>query len=113
MTKGVRTSFPDATYGYYLWHLKENFKEKLDGMSVTQREKVVSLLDSTAYALQISQFISYISDIGEISSKACEWIERGSDIDHWPNALFKEKRYGEMYSNVVESFNNHYNKKGY
>ena len=87
----MRISFSDATHGHCLWHLKKNFKKKLDGLSTAQKEKVLSLLDSTAYALQISQFIGYISDIREISPKACEWIEHGSDIDHWPNALFKEE----------------------
>nr|XP_010907009.1 uncharacterized protein LOC105033788 [Elaeis guineensis] len=82
LTKGVRTSFPNATNGYCLRYLKENFKKKLDGLSAAQKEKMLSLLDSAAYALQISQFIGYISDIREISSKACEWIECGSDIDH-------------------------------
>ena len=70
----MRTSFTNATHGYYLRYLKENFKKKLDGLLAAQRENMLSLFDSAAYALQISQFIGYISDIREISPKACEWL---------------------------------------
>lgn len=33
-----------------------------------------------------------------------EWVEQ-NEPNHWCNALFKGEQFGEMYSNIVESFN--------
>lgn len=57
-----------------------------------------------AYACTEEEYKIYYDDLSTRSQRIKKWID-SSEMEHWCNALFPGERYGNMYSNVAESFN--------
>ena len=51
------------------------------------------------------EFDDTVNELQATSPEAYHWLIYKSDMAHWSNYLFRGQRWGEMYSNVAESFN--------
>lgn len=46
-----------------------------------------------------------VNNLLNVLVDAYHWLLQKSDVAHWSNYMFKSERWGKMYSNVAESFN--------
>ncbi|KAH7848939.1 hypothetical protein Vadar_010561 [Vaccinium darrowii] len=106
LVKHVPEVFSNCYHAYCLEHLKNNLRDRLSGRAPNGfRERVVNLFVDCAHAPTVSDFDNCVKELCEVGGeKAKEFISSVS-YDHWANAYFPGKRYGEMSSNAVESFN--------
>ena len=99
--------FPNAHHAFCLQHLKGNMRDKLSGgrFSNVFRERMVRLLRECAYAPTQSLFNEKIEALRRQGGSNVERFLSNLPYEHWTNAYFSGKRYGEMCSNAAESFN--------
>ena len=69
------------------------------------REECWSICFRIAWASTAKDFDDTVNELQAISPEAHHWLINKSDMAHWSNYLFGGDRWGEMYSNVAESFN--------
>ena len=69
------------------------------------REDCWSICFRIAWASTSKEFDDTVSELQATSEEAYRWLVEKSDMSHWCNYLFQGDRWGEMYSNVAESFN--------
>ncbi|XP_028118687.1 uncharacterized protein LOC114316221 [Camellia sinensis] len=97
--------FPMAFHAYCLYHMKMNLRHHLRGMFHGLKEKLITMFGKCAYAPIEETFHQCLV---ELKTKGGSRVEKFLDdipYDHWSNAYFLGQRFGEMWSNVVESFN--------
>ncbi|XP_028066671.1 uncharacterized protein LOC114269541 [Camellia sinensis] len=98
---------PTAYHYFCLQHLKANLRDRFSGPSFsnTFRSRIVFLFSLCAYAPTVGCFYQCLKELQDEG----KWIVCGflSNLpyDKWTNAYFKGQKYGEMHSNVAESFN--------
>ncbi|XP_039129100.1 uncharacterized protein LOC120265294 [Dioscorea cayenensis subsp. rotundata] len=68
------------------------------------KERCWSILSRIAFSCAEKEFDDVVADLLNTSADAHQWLMQKSDLAHWANYMFKGERWGEMYSNVVESF---------
>ncbi|XP_039141186.1 uncharacterized protein LOC120278458 [Dioscorea cayenensis subsp. rotundata] len=83
LINAVAKVFPSSPHVYCLRHLEANF------MKANVR----------------LEFDEAVADLLNTSADAHQWLMQKSDLAHWANYMFKGERWGDMYSNVAESFN--------
>ncbi|MQL96741.1 hypothetical protein Taro_029422 [Colocasia esculenta] len=108
-TKGLKEAvleiFSMDHHGYCLRHIKANFMtEATTRYRKALKDSLVKTLNKVAFALNESEYVAALSEMERKSPEAKEWILR-NDVEHWANAQFPGERYGQMYSNLAESFN--------
>ena len=105
LVEGVRTVFEGHYHGFCMFHLKMNLRDKLRGMNQKLRERLVYKFCECAYAPNAEKFAMKLDEfMSEGGQRVRNFI---SDLppQHWCNLYFIGQRYGEMCSNVAESWN--------
>ena len=97
--------FPNAMHGYCLLHLKRNLRNRLKGKRSTTREQIVDLFSQCAYAPTIQLFDELVAALRFEGGREVDRFLSDLPYEHWANAHFPGQRYGEMYTNIAESFN--------
>ncbi|KAF7120459.1 hypothetical protein RHSIM_Rhsim13G0152800 [Rhododendron simsii] len=100
-----RDIFSESGHGYCLLHLKRNLRDHLKGTTRAYRERVVSEFVRCAYAPTREIFHQNMTKLlSRDDGKVVEFLTN-LRYENWSNAFFRGQRYGEMTSNVAESFN--------
>ncbi|XP_028125040.1 uncharacterized protein LOC114321977 [Camellia sinensis] len=97
--------FPMAFHAYCLYHLKMNLWHHLRGMFRRLKEKLITLFGKCAYAPTEKIFHQCLVELKIEDGLRVEKFLDDIPYDHWSNAYFRGQRFGEMWSNVAESFN--------
>ncbi|KAG5534952.1 hypothetical protein RHGRI_022909 [Rhododendron griersonianum] len=100
-----RDIFPESGHGYCLLHLKRNLRDHLKGTTRAHRERMVSLFVCCAYAPTREIFHQTMSSLVSSGGYRVNEFLTNLHYENWSNAFFRGQRYGEMTSNVAESFN--------
>ncbi|KAG5515136.1 hypothetical protein RHGRI_036244 [Rhododendron griersonianum] len=100
-----RDIFPESGHGYCLLHLKRNLRDHLKGTTRAYRERVVSEFVRCAYAPTREIFHQNMTKLLSRDDGKVEEFLTNLRYENWSNAFFRGQRYGEMTSNVAESFN--------
>ncbi|XP_012854412.1 PREDICTED: uncharacterized protein LOC105973918 [Erythranthe guttata] len=103
--EAVRNIFPNCYNAFCLLHLENNLRYKLSGISSSYRDVLVNQLIACAYAPTKEIFHEKLQKFKiDGSWKVVDFL---SDLPfkNWANAYFEGHRYGELYSNAVESWN--------
>ncbi|XP_028094256.1 uncharacterized protein LOC114294332 [Camellia sinensis] len=98
---------PTAYHYFCLQHLKANLRDRFSGPSFsnTFRSRIVFLFSLCAYAPTVGCFNQCLKELQDKGKGiVCGFISN-LPYDKWSNAYFKGQKYGEMHSNVAESFN--------
>ncbi|XP_028116096.1 uncharacterized protein LOC114313866 [Camellia sinensis] len=94
-----------AFHAYCLYHLKMNLRHHLRGMFHGLKEKLITLFGKCAYAPIEETFHQCLVELKTEGRSRVEKFLDDIPYDHWSNAYFRGQRFGEMWSNVAESFN--------
>ncbi|XP_028082206.1 uncharacterized protein LOC114283543 [Camellia sinensis] len=97
--------FPMAFYAYCLYHLKMNLRHYLRGMFHGLKEKLITLFGKCAYAPTEETFHQCLVELKIEDGSRVEKFLDDIPYDHWSNAYFRGQHFGEMWSNIAESFN--------
>lgn len=97
--------FPSAHHAFCLHHLKGNLRDKLKGWKKSFRESIVFKFRECAYAPTEDAFNEKLSKLVEEGGNKVKDFLADCPFKNWTNAHFQGQRYGEMWSNVAESFN--------
>ncbi|XP_028124425.1 uncharacterized protein LOC114321467 [Camellia sinensis] len=98
---------PTAYHYFFLQHLKANLRDRFSSPSFsnTFRSKIVFLFSSCAYASTVGCFNQCLKELQDKGKGiVCKFLSN-FPYDKWTNAYFIGQKYGEMHSNVTESFN--------
>ncbi|KAF7120014.1 hypothetical protein RHSIM_Rhsim13G0123500 [Rhododendron simsii] len=100
-----RDIFLESDHGYCLLHLKRNLRDHLKGTTRAYRERVVSEFVRCAYAPTREIFHQNMTKLLSRDDGKVQEFLTNLCYENWSNAFFRGQRYGEMTSNVAESFN--------
>ncbi|XP_058214882.1 uncharacterized protein LOC131326208 [Rhododendron vialii] len=107
LVKHVPEVFSNGYHSYCLQHLKNNLRDRMSGRAPNGfRERVVSLFNDCALAPTVLDFKNCVNELFEVGGDRAKEFVASIPVYNWANAYFPSKRYGEMTSNAVESFNN-------
>ncbi|KAH7844462.1 hypothetical protein Vadar_028276 [Vaccinium darrowii] len=70
------------------------------------RNKLVKLFNKIAYAPSVASYNVCVTKFCDHGGAKAKTFLASVPKEHWTNAYFKGKRYGEMSSSAIESFNN-------
>ncbi|XP_039134903.1 uncharacterized protein LOC120272206 [Dioscorea cayenensis subsp. rotundata] len=101
----VAKVFPSSPYVYCLRHLEANFMKANVRLGKSLKERCWSILSRIMFSCAEKEVNDVVADLLNTSADAHQWLIQKSDLAHLVNYMFKGGRWGEMYSNVVESFN--------
>ncbi|XP_039145515.1 uncharacterized protein LOC120282728 [Dioscorea cayenensis subsp. rotundata] len=105
LVNAIAKVFPSAPHGYCLRHLQANFLKANGHLGKGSKDECWRLVVKIAYACTSSEYDATVGALSAASTQAHNWLFQKSDMMHWCNYLFRGQRWGEMYSNVAESFN--------
>ncbi|XP_039118051.1 uncharacterized protein LOC120253919 [Dioscorea cayenensis subsp. rotundata] len=105
LINAVAKIFPSSPHAYCLRHLEANFMKANVRLGKSLKERYWSILSRIAFSCAEREFDDTIADLLNTSVDAHQWLMQKSDLAYWANYIFKGERWGEMYSNVAESFN--------
>lgn len=107
LVKHVPEVFSNCYHSYCLEHLKNNLRDRLSGRAPNGfREQVVNLFRDCAHAPTVLAFDKCLKELYEVGGDKAKEFVSSLPYHHWANAYFPGKRYGDMSSNAIESFNN-------
>ncbi|XP_012833979.1 PREDICTED: uncharacterized protein LOC105954835 [Erythranthe guttata] len=102
---GVKKVFPDSFHSSCLRHMTGNLNNKFKGVPTGYREAIVSQFISCAFEFSKTSFDKKIEKLKASGSTTIVNFLNDLPYHNWANAYFEGQRYGEMYSNGVESWN--------
>ncbi|XP_050379429.1 protein FAR1-RELATED SEQUENCE 6-like [Argentina anserina] len=107
LLEAVPKVFPDSPHGYCLHHLQKNIRTMFSNSVCRSwfRERMVSLFNNCAYAPTKEQFVEELGKFKKVGGERANQFLKTLPDENWSNAYFPGKRYGEMCSNIAESFN--------
>ncbi|XP_028081216.1 uncharacterized protein LOC114282674 [Camellia sinensis] len=105
LLKALAEVFPFSSYSFCLMHLKINLKAYLLVKSRESKEYMLTLFSRYAYTPTIELFNELFEEFKDCCGRSVEKFLEDLTNECWCNAYFQGKRYGEMCTNVVESFN--------
>ncbi|XP_028075915.1 uncharacterized protein LOC114278109 [Camellia sinensis] len=97
--------FPTSHHAFCLQHLQRNLRNKLRYVNSMHRIGLVSKLRKCAYAPTITTFNQKADEFQQSGKAIATKFLADAHPQHWANAFFRSRRYGEMSSNVAKSFN--------
>ncbi|KAL7163931.1 hypothetical protein ACSBR2_039943 [Camellia fascicularis] len=86
-------------------HLQRNLRDRMRYSNNMHRASLVSKLRHCAYAPTVTAFNQKVQRFQESGWGVVTKFLETTHSEHWANSFFRGKRYGEMCSNVAESFN--------
>ncbi|KAL7264464.1 hypothetical protein ACSBR1_002423 [Camellia fascicularis] len=105
LLKALAEVFPFSSHSFCLMHLKTNLKTYLSVKSRESKEYLLTLFSRCVYAPTIELFNELFEEFKGRCGRSVEKFLEDLPNEYWCNAYFQGKRYGEMCTNVVESFN--------
>lgn len=105
LVNAIAKVFPSSPHAYCLRHLHANFLKSNGQLGKSLKDECWSLIMKIAYACTSFEYDEAVRSLLATSGQAHHWMFQKSDMSHWCNYLFRGQRWGEMYSNVAESFN--------
>ncbi|XP_028110003.1 uncharacterized protein LOC114308599 [Camellia sinensis] len=105
LLKALAEVFPFSSHSFCLMHLKTNLKTYLLVKSRESKEYLLTLFSRCAYAPTIELFNELFEEFKGRCGRSVEKFLEDLPNECWCNAYFQGKRYGEMCTNAVESFN--------
>ncbi|MQM13635.1 hypothetical protein Taro_046559, partial [Colocasia esculenta] len=123
LKEAIPDIFPNDHHGYCFQHIMQNFNDQCVGRYAAPFKKLLrKILQRIAYVVTEQEYQDAMMAMKLNSADAKEWVLR-NDVDHWSHARFPGQRFassntqaiccitfchsfGELYSNLAESFNN-------
>lgn len=106
LLKSVPKVFPNCFYFYCLQHLKNNLRDHLSGsFSKPVRDNLVNMFRNCAYESNQFKFHQKLYLLLKEGSDPIRKFLQTLKRENWTSSYFEGQKYGEMYSNVAESFN--------
>ncbi|XP_028067469.1 uncharacterized protein LOC114270220 [Camellia sinensis] len=105
LLKALAEVFPFSSHSFCLMHLKANLNTYLSMTSRESKEYLLTLFSRCAYAPTIELFNELFEEFKGRCGRSVEKFLEDLPNECWCNAHFQGKRYGEMCTNVAESFN--------
>ncbi|MQL94571.1 hypothetical protein Taro_027221 [Colocasia esculenta] len=106
LKEAIPDIFPNDHHGYCFQHIMQNFNDQCAGKYAAPFKKLLrNILQRIAYAVTEQEYEDAMMAMELNSADAKEWVLR-NDVEHWSHARFPGQRFGELYSNLTESFNN-------
>lgn len=105
LLRAVESVFPGSPHSYCLVHLKANLRKHMGGLETKRKKHIMALFHRCAYAPTVTKFDKLLSKLkADGGQKVIDFLSTLAN-DHWCHPYFVGKRYGELTSNLVESFN--------
>lgn len=104
LINGVRSVFPNCYHAFCVYHLKKNLEHSIDSR-IKKRGWIVSLFYKCAKVATESEFNTALEEFKEVGGHYATDFLRNLPTERFANAHFPGPRYGELCSNVAESFN--------
>lgn len=106
LINAIKDWFPGHPHAYCYHHLKVNIQSKFPGSANKDtRDKVINLFTVCAYTYSKKRFNKALIELKKEGGEVIENFLRTLPFKNWANSYFTGERYGEMCSNIVESFN--------
>ncbi|KAL7202879.1 hypothetical protein ACSBR1_034355 [Camellia fascicularis] len=105
--KALAKVFPFSSHSFCLMHLKTNLKTYLLVKSHQFKKflLLLTLFSRCAYASTLELFNELFEEFKGRCGHSVQKFREDLPNEHWCNAYFQGKRYGEMCTNAAESFN--------
>lgn len=90
----INVCFPDAKHAFCVNHVKDNFKNALSGVGLSNDEKkeCANILKNAAYKYTVADFRYSCQQLRTISQEAFEIMMAQYCPSKWSNVLFAGKR---------------------
>ena len=98
--KAVRKIYPDASYGFCMYHLHQNLKKKFP----TVAGLLHHAFHGAARSYIVEDFEYYMKQLDELHRGIRPYLEEVG-YERWSRAFFEKRRYSIMTSNIAESMN--------
>ncbi|KAM2879428.1 hypothetical protein FF1_014926 [Malus domestica] len=106
LIESMATVFPHSHHAFCLEHLKRNVFGKYPiGCGKIFKDHIVHLFCKCAYAPTSEAFDMHLRVLRDEGGFVMRTFLDSLPKENWSNAFFEGVRYGEMWSNVAESFN--------
>lgn len=102
---GVKNIFPDHFHSFCLQHMKNNLRDKLKWSHSKLKSRLVYKFRECGYALDVDSFQKELESLLSEGGERVKQFVSEIPFENWTNAHFKGNRYGEMCSNIAESWN--------
>ncbi|XP_024042032.1 uncharacterized protein LOC112099154 [Citrus clementina] len=96
--KFVSTMFPNATYEFCTYHLKQNLRAHFKDVDVG------GIFEAASKAYRLTHFTYYMNEIYKVSEAVGKYLEEAG-IDKWARSHFDGRRYSIMNTNIAECMN--------
>ena len=108
LLKSMAIVFPSWPHSYCYFHLKQNLISKYpkSGFGKVLQEKVLKLFARCAFVVTESEFQEAMDELLVVGSAKVKSFIADLSKEHYANAYFDGKRYGETANSLAESFNN-------
>ncbi|XP_028062973.1 uncharacterized protein LOC114266284 [Camellia sinensis] len=105
LIEAIPIFFPTSHHAFYLQHLQRNLRDRLRYVNSKYRIGLVSKFRKCPYAPTITTFNQKADEFQKSGKTIATKFLADAHPQHWANAFFKGRRYGEISSNAAESFN--------
>ncbi|XP_070668839.1 uncharacterized protein [Malus domestica] len=106
LLEAVSTVFPEAPHAFCMFHLKLNIQSKYPKqMGFGYGEVIANLVQKCCYAPSQLVFDQEMKTLIKDGGTIIQKFFQNTPKENWSNAYFRGKKYGEMCSNIAESFN--------
>jgi len=108
LLKVVPPVFGKENPAYCLRHLAENFHQVAGKHSIRKeatKQVVKEMLYRATYAQTLGEYNAAVKELRAYKLELAQWII-GSEPKQWAEAKFRQKRWGRLNNNVIESWNN-------
>ncbi|XP_028062631.1 uncharacterized protein LOC114265963 [Camellia sinensis] len=105
LLEAMPTVFLNAEHAFCLQHLQRNLRDRLRYTNSMHRARLVNKLRHYAYAPTVTALNDKLEQFHKSGRGVTSEFLATTPPQHWANAFFRGRRYGEMCSNAAESFN--------
>ncbi|KAL7170680.1 hypothetical protein ACSBR2_035542 [Camellia fascicularis] len=107
LLKALAKVYPFSSHSFCLMHLKTNLKTYLSVKSRKSKKYLLllTLFSRCVYASTIELFNELFEEFKGRCGRTIQQFLKDLPNEHWCNAYFQGKKYGEMCTNAMEFFN--------